>query len=351
VTSVWARLTVPTTAVRTGRALSLTASGPAPAVRVSRPGQATITTAALTLQLRPGQSGGTATSPATVPLTCAPAAGRSDVLATVTIRGGPAKRHAAAARRVTCPPQPKGGLKLNKRFPLPRPPKNVIVHHLKPSLGCAFLSGFADARKFKEAARLGMGFIAVAVGIRLDYNFGKSDYFQQDSAGQLDFRPCPKCKVVHGLPPSRATFLSFGFVPTTATLQLTEVGTLNLVSIGTTQELKSNIAFSEMRLRVYNVSVNGQKLAVGPHCQTPPFKIVLTGKPSSRPPYSLQLGGPLTGNVSIPRFSGCGVTENLDPLFTGAISGPRNFSRLTQGNLCTPSSDSGCPPRKPRPIH
>ena len=35
----------------------------------------------------------------------------------------------------------------------------------------------------------------------------------------------------------------------------------------------------------------------------------------------------------------------------GTISGPRNFSQLTQGNLCTPSSDSGCPPRRPRPIH
>ncbi|HEY1636533.1 MAG TPA: hypothetical protein VGF64_17390, partial [Acidimicrobiales bacterium] len=302
---------------------------------------------------RPGRSGGTATSLATVTLTCAPQSGNADVLATVTVRGAAARRHPAAKRKVTCPPQPKGGLKLNKRFPLPRPPKGkgIIVHRLKPSLGCAFLTGFANARKFNEAARLGMGFIDVAVGIRLDYNFATSDYFQQDSAGQLDFRPCPTCKVVHGLPPSRATFLSFGFVPTTATLQLTEVGTLNLVSIGTTQELKANIAFSEMRLRVYNVSVNGQKLPVGPHCQTHPFEIVLTGKPGSTPPYSLQGGGPLTGNVSIPEFHGCGVTENLNPLFNGTISGPRNFSQLTQGNLCTPSSDSGCPPRRPRPIH
>ena len=45
-------------------------------------------------------------------------------------------------------------------------------------------------------------------------------------------------------------------------------------------------------------------------------------------------GGPLEGTVTIPTFTGCGVTENLDPLFTGSISGPGNLARAIQGKPC-----------------
>ena len=79
------------------------------------------------------------------------------------------------------------------------------------------------------------------------------------------------------------------------------------------------------------LAVNGTPLNVGRHCQTVPATVTLTGR---TPQYTLLDGGPLTGYVTIPRFTGCGVGENLDPLLTASVSGPRNFVILTQGPLC-----------------
>jgi hypothetical protein len=59
-------------------------------------------------------------------------------------------------------------------------------------------------------------------------------------------------------------------------------------------------------------------------------------------------GGPLTGFVAIPRFAGCGVGEDLDPLLTASISGPDNFIKLIQGVPCTRPPDS--PPINCDPI-
>jgi hypothetical protein len=54
--------------------------------------------------------------------------------------------------------------------------------------------------------------------------------------------------------------------------------------------------------------------------------------------------------ITVPPFTGCGVGENLDPIFNATISGPGNFVKLTQGTLCTPNSGSGCPPTVPKPL-
>jgi hypothetical protein len=197
---------------------------------------------------------------------------------------------------------------------------------------------------------VGPGITNLAIGDRVVLNLGNG-YFEEDSAGQLDYQACRTCRIVHALPPANATFLGFGFMPVSATMQLTEIGTMNVISVGTISSLSANTAWSLMTLRIYNVKINGQALAVGPHCQTVrPLLIKLTGVSSSNPPYSLQGGGPLTGQVTIPPFTGCGVTENLDPLFTGTVSGPGNFAKFTQGSLCTLIGDLGCPPPIPRPL-
>ena len=297
-------------------------------------------------------------------LTCTPAAGQQ--LALATVAAAPASKHqhktkTTARHKAPCPKQPKGGYKLNPRFKPPPFPKgkHIVVHRPTPSLGCAFAVGYADVRKLNGASRLGPVTVAATVAIKVDYNFATSTYFQEDSAGELDYRSCTKgkCTIKHGLPPTQATFLAFGFVPATATMHLDEIGTLDLFGVGTTTALKVQFSWAVMRLSISNVKVNGVPLNVGPNCQTVrPVTIELLGR---APGYALQTGGPLDGNVNIPAFKDCGVGENLDPLFgtmrhgvlVGSISGPRNFSILTQGNLCTPASDSGCPPRLPRPIH
>lgn len=256
----------------------------------------------------------------------------------------------AASPPSPCPPLPKGGLKLNKRFPLPKPPPHSSVSYPPPEPGCAYIVGYADVRKQNGAALVGPGLVNLSVGVRVVLNLGHN-YFEQDTAGQLDYRPCRTCQFMHALPPARATFLAFGIVPVSATLQLTEIGTMNIFQVGTLAVLKSNTAWSLMSLRISDVTVNGRPLNVGLHCQTArPLLVKLVGLDAGPQPYSLQQGGPLTGQITIPPFSGCGVTENLDPLFTGTVSGPGNFAKFTQGVLCTPIGDEGCPPRIPKPL-
>jgi hypothetical protein len=365
-TANWTGLTWPSATLPASGGLTLTASGPVPAVQPRASGPLTFTLAGLTLLLTPHAQAGVATNSSGLPTTlaCTPAAGQQ--LALATVAAAPASKHqhkakTTARHKAPCPKQPKGGYKLNPRFKPPPFPKgkHIVVHRPTPSQGCAFALGYADVRKLNGASRLGPVTVAATVAIKVDYNFATSTYFQEDSAGELDYRSCTKgkCTIKHGLPPTQATFLAFGFVPATATMHLDEIGTLDLYGVGTTSALKVQFSWAVMRLSISNVKVNGVPLNVGPNCQTVrPVTIELLGR---APGYALQTGGPLDGNVNIPAFKDCGVGENLDPLFgtmrhgvlVGSISGPRNFSILTQGNLCTPASDSGCPPRLPRPIH
>ncbi len=365
-TANWTGLTWPSATLPASGGLTLTASGPVPAVQPRASGPLTFTLAGLTLLLTPHAQAGVATNSSGLPTTlaCTPAAGQQLALATVAAAPASKHRHKAkttARHKAPCPKQPKGGYKLNPRFKPPPFPKgkHIVVHRPTPSQGCAFALGYADVRKLNGASRLGPVTVAATVAIKVDYNFATSTYFQEDSAGELDYRSCTKgkCTIKHGLPPTQATFLAFGFVPATATMHLDEIGTLDLFGVGTTSALKVQFSWAVMRLSISNVKVNGVPLNVGPNCQTVrPVTIELLGR---APGYALQTGGPLDGNVNIPAFKDCGVGENLDPLFgtmrhgvlVGSISGPRNFSILTQGNLCTPASDSGCPPRLPRPIH
>jgi hypothetical protein len=360
----WHGSTAHPTLVPSAGSLVLDASGPGPAVATSTPGPVPFTAAGLSMLLTPGPATQAVKRPAGQTLNCTLVPGQQTVLAQVAAKrpdrpgrpgpGGPTTPAAGgpAAPRHTrlCPAIPKQGLKLNKHFPIPKPPKGIKIHH-SAGLGCAWIVGYSDVRKLHGAALIGPGITAIDVAVNVDYNFKTSDYFQEDSAGQLDYKPCPKCKVQHALPPAKATFLAFGFMPTTATMQLTQVGTLNIIGLGTTSALKKNTAWSDMSLRIYHVRVNGTPLNVGADCRTVrPIQIALVGLPTSHPPYSLQTGGPLTGKIKIPPFTHCGVGENLDPIFTGSISGPGNFVKLTQGSLCTPSSHVGCPARKPKPL-
>lgn len=108
-----------------------------------------------------------------------------------------------------------------------------------------------------------------------------------------------------------------------------------------------------MSIRLFDVTVNGEPVDVGPDCRSArPMHVTLTGIGQFFPlptGYNIGRGGPLTGTVTIPPFTGCGVGEDLDPLFTGSISGPGNFLKLTQGRLCAANNGRGCPPTVPEP--
>jgi len=299
------------------------------------------------------------TSPATQ-VNCTLAAGQHATLADVVVAGGRTVRApqlSANAKSSPCPKLPEGGLKLNPRFPPPPPPPGSTVGSA-PAPGCAYTTGYADARKLNGAALIQPGLTGVDLFVRTVLNENrKVNYFEADNAAELNY---------HGrreFPPSTATFLTFGFVPTTATIQLIEHGVINIFAIG--PALPSNckphqpcdtVATVSSRLSVRivpgSVKVNGAPLAVGSHCETPPFDAILRGTSASKPPYNVVTGGPLSGMVDIPKFSNCGVGENLDPIFNAAISGSRNFNLLTQGPVCFLVGGGGtCPPPKPKPLH
>jgi hypothetical protein len=64
----------------------------------------------------------------------------------------------------------------------------------------------------------------------------------------------------------------------------------------------------------------------------------------------------VTGTIDIPSFTGCGVGEDLNPIFTASISGPHNASLLTQGPVCFILGGGICNaktglPSVPTPLH
>jgi Family of unknown function (DUF6801) len=346
--------------------LVLRTSGQVPSITPTLPGHVTLTAAGLSLTLTPGQAnavpgsppapvpaggsnqGTTGPNPDSTPapssgtalrVTCELAKGQQAILATVAVTGAAARHPPRSAAVTLCPGFPKNGLKLNPRFPPPKPP-HPIKPVSAPNPGCAYTDGYADARKLKGAALLqpGLTFVDLFVRVLTDFN-PKVNYAQFDNAAQLNFHG------LHEFPPSTATFLTFGFVPTTATIALIEHGTINIFAVGPANkgfckphQPCATIATVASRLSVKilpgTVRVNGVPLDVGSHCESAPFDAIVTGSDESNPPYIVTTGGPLTGMVNIPKFSHCGAGEDLDPIFNAAISGPRNFNLLTQGGVC-----------------
>jgi hypothetical protein len=363
VTVSWPRLTAPAVPVPANGSMTLTTSGPVPPVTATAPGDVTFTAAGLSLALTLEHAGGTATTPAVMRVRCTLTPGQDARLASVPVAAAPSvpvPRQTAPARQAAGPgtnfcPKLHKALKLNPRFPLPKPPPGSNILH-SPGLPpyCAFADGYSDVLKLKGAAFLGPGLSVVSPFLNSIINFHppKINYFQQDSAAELSFRG------LREFPPARATFLAFGFTPASAVMHLTEIGTMNVVTVGAAAPPQCThpcpaitTVSSRLQLRIDGVTVNGVPLNVGPHCGTAPFDVIVKGSDASTPPYSFITGGPLTGTVTIPPFTGCGVGENLDPLFNGSISGPGNFSLLTQGVVCQQGNPSiGCPPIPPKPL-
>lgn len=354
----WPGLNAPATPLPAKGSLALIASGPVPPVTATVAGDVMVTAAGLSLVFTPHPAGaGPMVRVLRVGCTLKP--GQDATLATVSVAGTPAPQRPATAHKTAssvtnfCPPLKKA-LKLNPRFPPPKPPRGSVIDH-SPGLPpyCAYAAGYSDVLKLKGAAFLGPALSNISAFLNSIFNF-KRNYFQQDSAGELSY---------HGqreFPPAKATFLAFGFVPATATMHLLEIGTINIVTIGPLTACKKppcqptiTTVSTRVFLRIDHVTINGVPLNVGPDCQTPAFDVILKGSDATKPPYSFTAGGPLLGTVTIPQFSGCGVGENIAPVFNASISGPDNFTLLTQGVVCQNSGGKhpiGCPPEPPKPV-
>jgi hypothetical protein len=189
--------------------------------------------------------------------------------------------------------------------------------------------------------------------------------FQLNYDGQREF------------PPLTATFLAFGFMPVTATVYLTQVGSAPVVGLGYQFNPPGNpytvVSTAQVSLRLSNVTVNGTPLDVGNDCHTtgpltspgnplaslgPGYsdELVLTGGSYSGdplPPYPYGIGivggGSLEGTATIPPFTGC-VTpggDNLNALLDASISGPDNYIKVLQGPVCYQVYNNCSPPSVP----
>lgn len=139
------------------------------------------------------------------------------------------------------------------------------------------------------------------------------------------------------LPPADGYFVAFRFVPVTNTTHLVPAGR----SKGKAK-LELPYAHIDLTNKLYikltNVKQDGVPLNVGKRCRTAtPAIIPLKGKVNMTPGAE----SVIKSTYTIPKFSGCGLSEDLDPLLTGLVSGPGNqlTTRLTScgvGQECQP---------------
>jgi hypothetical protein len=341
---------------------TLKATGEVPAVTANSSGDLTMTAAGLTIDFSPVTAEGAATDPATLSVTCTPAPGGSALLAKVPVNAASSSPTPTPTTSATDPAT--GG----PRQPAPSAPKVVPprAQGAPPALApecrgdttqplalSAYVTGYSNVTKLGGASLIPVYCTKIVQGPsqlkRIEVRPGVFElHLFQSSVGRLDYQGRPQT------PPAPATFLTFGFMPTTATMTLEETGPMAIDS-----DLNNTAGHGEtyiripLVLRISDVKVNGTPLDVGPNCRTTgsvysddpdPAKktkdhLVLLGKLKKGTDtvwrgYSLSRGGPLDGSVTIPPFTGCGVGEDLSPLFTASVSGPANTVKQNQGAPC-----------------
>lgn len=357
----------------------LTATGEVPTVAFGTPGPATLAPAGLTLTLSSFTEGGAPTAPPHLTVVCAPADDQERSLARITVRDGagpttpapdPTTPGEDPAEPTAPPARPVPGLVPDAHrkiedltearlealddenpgsCPIEIPPEWIMT------TAETYAAGYANAVKLDGAAALGPAFMKVVLNKRY---INDSCASTVDVTSEVEFEYEGKRQ----LPPTKATFLSYGFMPTTATMVLEQVGPPAVVQTHTVTNTptypEESTVTAQLSMRLYDVEVNGVPLDVGPDCRTErPFEQVLRGYGQSYPPagYLVATGGNLTGYAHIPPFKGCGVGENLDPLFTSAISSvgkkADNYTKMTQAPLCVATNPDGpdCPPKVPEP--
>jgi hypothetical protein len=218
--------------------------------------------------------------------------------------------------------------------------------------GQAWIAGYANVTKLRGAALVGPAFADI-VALTKEVICPRS--VTEFSTEVPSFRGKPE------FPPMRATFLAFGFIPVTATIQISQVGVghILLTLAGAVSATPPYIVQAKARLsiRVMTVKVNGVALPVGARCRTmsPGAATLNNVNPTGLPGrnfWDTFTGGPLSGTITVPRFAGCGASgDDLDAILDASISGPGNFSKLIQGMPCIFGNlfDTTCPPQVPEP--
>ena len=343
VTAQWTGLTVAPVPLGAANP-TITATGQVTALTAGRAGATTtVTPMALSLSLQAGGStlrfqcvpARTPTPLGSIAVLAAPSA-RAGTQATAGVAGAPRREVVAhAAQTPECSASPTGTL---DPADLPtHPAGSMIISESSSGVECAYAIGYANVAKLGEASLVNnpdqnpsMALLAIE---RLVFKYGTPPYYVEiDEVGNLT------------LPVADTTFLSYGFMPTTAKMQLIPVGNLTAVETGQAPEPIVTTIYGEQTLRLYDVAVDGTPLDVGSDCRTvSPLKLQLNGlslattgnDPDPTRDYTIPGGGPLSQNdLTIPYFTGCGPNGSLDPLFDAAVSGAGNSLNLVQGAPC-----------------
>ncbi|MFJ2089281.1 DUF6801 domain-containing protein [Streptomyces sp. NPDC087901] len=357
----WIGATAQSAAIPAEGGLTLSTSGTVPYVRPGGSGDLSLKAAGLTGVLTTKTAAGAPTEPQTIALTCELDADQDPTLATVSVTGGAEPSaptpsvsddwpDGAAERRDAGAPEV--GAKAEEPASVDAP--KCVGDVANDVEMVAYVTGYANVTKLKGANKFPLAcsriytYPSVPPVIEPPYI-----HIYMTAAMVLDYLGKPQ------LPPTTGTFLTFGFMPTTATLEMTQIPPrtdtpdapnvhVHTVTDLTTFTTKAVTTIDvKLVLRLRDVEVNGVPLEVGDNCRTErPFTLPLEGVGNVvggvLDGYQLTAGGPLTGSVTIPPFQGCGVDEDLDSLFTASLSGVPGFVKQIQGAPCIASASNGC---------
>jgi hypothetical protein len=301
-------------------------------------GELSISAGGLVATLTGWTADGAATEPPNVELTCVP---ESDAaLAVVPVAEDkshemPNPEIKVGTREGAAPPLAAAGTPPPECHKID-PPEGVTNYQSY----CANLTGYANVAKLNTSVLQPAGLINISAGSFVARCDGVAGKFCSKNTVLPNLDGEPK------LPPAPGSFYIFGIIPATGTMQLTQLGIGN-VDIWFQGTAGLATARLKVTARLFDTEVNGVPLDVGPNCHTEtPIDVVLTATPAT---YSITNGGVLSGTITIPPFTGCGVTEDLDPVVTGIVSGPNNFVKMTQSKVCSLGNGVNCPPEVPIP--
>ncbi|MFC8423151.1 DUF6801 domain-containing protein [Streptomyces sp. NPDC057236] len=232
------------------------------------------------------------------------------------------------------------------RYDEQHPPTDVSLN--------AYVTGYANVKKLKGAAYLPPSCVLIEQGLPV---MGPPDpeylIFDTVSYGNFHYQEREQT------PPFDATFLSFDFAPVKATMVMEQTGPMRIdsrmrIRLSDFTTITDTYVRAPLVLRVLDLEVNGTPLDVGSGCRTetsltsvdpdpanfPGDHLVLYGRgeqiigqPATG--YLLLSGGALSGETTIPAFTGCGTDgEDLDRLLTASVSGPGNLIKQVQGQTC-----------------
>ncbi|GAA3008726.1 hypothetical protein Sfulv_52770 [Streptomyces fulvorobeus] len=349
--------------------LVLRTSGAVPYVAPGAPGDLSLKAAGLTAVLTTRTAEGAPTEPATTDLVCVLDAGQDPALAAVDVAGGTTSPPPSPSPSAEWPGEDEEGGREGEEPAPDAPEVGTRVQEsgaadAPPCAGdpddqlnmVAYVTGYANVAKLDGASRFPLACAQISQGPSwLDFTDPGFMHLYQDSTVDLRYQGKPQ------LPPSQGTFLTFGFMPTTATLEMTQIPEGTRPDGTRIPNIKSDLAISladfssrsvttitmELMLRLRDVEVNGVPLDVGDDCRTSrPFTLTVKGLGTRSSAgilegYTLATGGQLTGSVSLPPFSGCGVDEDLDNLFTASLSGAPGLVKQVQGAPCAAAQGSG----------